>query len=374
MANFEPVEKHGYIDLLRGVAILGVIAVHCHQQVPGLHWVFRGLFNYGQLGVQLFFVASALTLCLSMDSRNEDSWWNFYVRRFFRIAPLYYFAILLYFFWRTWTEWKKNGILDMPPGYTARGILENLFFVHGFDPSNFNHIVPGGWSIATEIAFYSVFPALFRLQTRIGFQKFLGFACITTLLSFVAQWFLIRNLGMTNDAFGFPYCTITNQLPVFLIGILTFQKMKVTRPGWKSLIIATLLCGSGMFLLNTTEIKTGMNGFFYPILSSIGFGILALYLAGIPGPHGAGFRFLGAIGRVSFSLYILHFLFLELLVPVLRETLLLSLPIPELQLLSVYLVVTGVTFFAAKGTEAFLERPAIEAARNYLRRDTRLSS
>jgi hypothetical protein len=36
--------------------------------------------------------------------------------------------------------------------------------------------------------------------------------------------------------------------------------------------------------------------------------------------------------------------------------------------------VTGVTFFAAKGTEAFLERPAIEAARNYLRRDTRLSS
>ena len=371
MTSSGPVEKHGYIDLLRGIAILGVIAVHCHHQIPDLHWVIRDLFNYGQLGVQLFFVASALTLCLSMESRKEASWFNFYIRRFFRIAPLYYFAILLYFFWRTWTVWRNQGVLDMPPGYTAKGILENLFFVHGFDPANFNHIVPGGWSIATEISFYSVFPALFRLQSRIGFNKFLSLVCLTILLSFVGQLLLIRSLGMTNDVFGFPYCTILNQLPVFLIGILIFQRIKNTRVGWKSFLIASLLCGSGMFLLNTTEFKTGMNGFFYPILSSIGFGIFALGLAAARGPHGFVFRFFGAIGRISFSSYILHFLFLELLVPTLKDTAFGSIPDPEVQLLIVYLVVTGVTFVAAKGTEAFLERPAIEAGRSYLRRDAR---
>ena len=38
----------------------------------------------------MFFVASALTLCLSMRERREAGPWNFYVRRFFRIAPLFY--------------------------------------------------------------------------------------------------------------------------------------------------------------------------------------------------------------------------------------------------------------------------------------------
>ena len=87
--------KFEYIDLLRGLAILGVIAVHSQEQIPTLFQLTSSIFNYGQLGVQLFFVASALTLCLSMTERKEATPVNFYIRRFFRIAPLYYFGIVL---------------------------------------------------------------------------------------------------------------------------------------------------------------------------------------------------------------------------------------------------------------------------------------
>src|SRR5947209_6454020 len=93
--------KNLYIDILRGIAIFGVIAVHSHQYITGLSWVISWVFNYGQLGVQLFFVASAVTLCLSMNGRKENSSHNFYIRRFFRIAPLYYFGIPLYLCWGT---------------------------------------------------------------------------------------------------------------------------------------------------------------------------------------------------------------------------------------------------------------------------------
>ena len=100
--------KLQYIDILRGIAILGVIAVHSGQQIENLFPIVRSISNYGQLGVQLFFVASALTLCLSMSERNEKSPFNFYVRRFFRIAPIYYLAIIFYFFMENTTKLCKN--------------------------------------------------------------------------------------------------------------------------------------------------------------------------------------------------------------------------------------------------------------------------
>ncbi|WP_194967239.1 acyltransferase family protein [Escherichia coli] len=63
-------KKYDYIDVLRALAILGVIAVHASQNIPNLNSVLGGVFNYGQLGVQLFFIASAVTLCMSMESRG----------------------------------------------------------------------------------------------------------------------------------------------------------------------------------------------------------------------------------------------------------------------------------------------------------------
>jgi len=67
--NVTKEDKHprhfGYIDALRGIAILGVMAVHCSQCIPEHPGVFRGVINEGARGVQLFFVASALTLTMS---------------------------------------------------------------------------------------------------------------------------------------------------------------------------------------------------------------------------------------------------------------------------------------------------------------------
>jgi len=84
------VQKYSYIDLLRGIAILGVVAVHSSQHVKDLNIIVAWIFNYGQAGVQLFFVVSAITLCLSSTQRNEKKFIYFYIRIFFRIAPLFY--------------------------------------------------------------------------------------------------------------------------------------------------------------------------------------------------------------------------------------------------------------------------------------------
>lgn len=65
--------KYDYIDIVRGVAILAVVLVHVGSILPELSPLPTALYTYGNLGVQLFFVASALTLCMSMRSCSEDN-------------------------------------------------------------------------------------------------------------------------------------------------------------------------------------------------------------------------------------------------------------------------------------------------------------
>ena len=81
-----------YIDALRGFAILGVIVVHVAGAFPAPSHVLNVILANGGRGVQLFFVVSAFTLFHSLDSKTAGAagLFRFFVRRYFRVAPLYY--------------------------------------------------------------------------------------------------------------------------------------------------------------------------------------------------------------------------------------------------------------------------------------------
>src|SRR5690348_13706360 len=92
-----PVTKFDYIDAMRGIAILLVILVHSAFDLA-IKGPAGRIGAMGQFGVQMFFVASALTLCLSWEARRDEPhpMKSFLIRRFFRIAPMYYFGIAFY--------------------------------------------------------------------------------------------------------------------------------------------------------------------------------------------------------------------------------------------------------------------------------------
>jgi peptidoglycan/LPS O-acetylase OafA/YrhL len=85
-------------DFLRGLAILGVIVVHTSQSFPSLINAIDFLAGLGRFGVQLFYFISALTMCYMWKQREGENnpIKNFYIRRFFRIAPLFWIAIPVY--------------------------------------------------------------------------------------------------------------------------------------------------------------------------------------------------------------------------------------------------------------------------------------
>ena len=142
-----------------------VILVHTCLKVNDLSILTLVIAKYGQMGVQLFFIASAYTLCLSASRRKKERHpiIKFGIRRYFRIALAYYLGILLYFFISLIESQSTHGIFIIPEKYNAINIISNLTFVHGFFPPANNNIVPGGWSIGTEMAFYALFPALFYI-------------------------------------------------------------------------------------------------------------------------------------------------------------------------------------------------------------------
>ena len=90
------------LDSLRGIAALLVLVYH----VKYIHKL--PIDSYSEfivaklaLGVPMFFVLSSFSIFYSLEGKDFSikSMQYYFIRRFFRIAPLYYFLLLVYFFY-----------------------------------------------------------------------------------------------------------------------------------------------------------------------------------------------------------------------------------------------------------------------------------
>lgn len=146
-------QRHfGALDGLRCLSIVAVVWHHTRPEIPG--WV---LDNRGFLGVDMFFVLSGfliVTLLLrEHDRAGRISLRHFYLRRGFRIFPLYYgliFAITLALLVRGSASQMAEAWFDELPillTYTA-----NWFEV--------TTLLSISWSLAAEEQFYLIWPPL----------------------------------------------------------------------------------------------------------------------------------------------------------------------------------------------------------------------
>jgi peptidoglycan/LPS O-acetylase OafA/YrhL len=104
-------------------------------------------------------------------------------------------------------------------------MLANFLFVHGFYPPAHNYIVPGGWSIGTEMAFYLCFPILFLMFKKISERGMAQFLILSALM--ICAYYFIENwyttwAGTLVERNNFIYYNLLNQLPVFMLGILAY--------------------------------------------------------------------------------------------------------------------------------------------------------
>jgi peptidoglycan/LPS O-acetylase OafA/YrhL len=255
--------------------------------------------------VQLFYMVSAFTLCLSLDEKRRERYpiFNYFIRRFFRIAPLFYVVILVNLLARIFAPFYSS-LGDLRPGE----ILLGFFFLNGISPRAINNVVSGGWSIAVETSFYLVLPILHRyaLSVRRSLKLFTFTAPVLGTLSVLLA---IRQRDPVHVEY-FLFYWFPVEFPVFILGILSYCIWKKYIGGGigdteKQREISLLLIGSSFMLycgcLPFTDVQVYFSSFIFLPL------ILGLSIRPWPAFVNHFTRF---IGKISYSLYLLHFFIL----------------------------------------------------------------
>lgn len=210
--------KLDYIDALRGYAILGVVAVH---SLIGKVDVFgSSIIGLGAKGVQLFYMMSAFTLMLSFKNTLAKKFiiLNFFIRRFFRIAPMFYLAIILWLYLSVDIIYTYNDYRKI----TIGSITSHLFLLHGLNPNWQDSLVPGGWSVAVECIFYILCPFFFLKISSLkkAFFWFLGSLYIGSIITYLLSNLTIIPFSWKRD--GWLYGYFPNQANVFFAGFVLY--------------------------------------------------------------------------------------------------------------------------------------------------------
>lgn len=283
-------QRLAYIDSLRGLAILGVLIVHCGQEGSSedLPAYLKEVTEAGGMGVMLLFIISSFTLLSSLHAASDSNFIPFFLKRFFRIAPLYYLGILYFNFWG----------YENRTQYNISEILFNVTFTNSLSTRYFNSLVPGGWSISVEVLFYLLLPLLFiKIKT-------LRSALILLLLALIFRFIMINAFTGYDSLFLFFF--LPNHLPIFGLGIVLYFLVQQQNVPFKIIgTVSSALFFSGI-LLQLMKID------FIPVHFLYGIAFLNLtYYLGITNKkiwiNNLVFQ---NIGKISYSMYLWHFIVL----------------------------------------------------------------
>ena len=287
------------LDFVRGIAIFGVVAFHVFGLFHADNRAIRLIAGQGFFGVQLFFIISALTMCLMWDRRAGEHYpaAKFYIRRFFRIAPPFWLAIIFY---SLLNAAQPSGWA--PAGLSLRHFATTAAFVHTFWPDTINSVVPGGWSIGVEMLFYLFFPFIISWRCSAKFYLLMALAVYLFNIFAVrpAYQILLDSYPYPNLVHEFLYFQFFNQAPIFLAGIWLHKFFHNPERSYLWPAVIGFFWIALAFLL---KVVFGFNSspFFWLAIAGMLFAIyLVLHLQ-------ISWRPLNRLGAISYSIYLTHF-------------------------------------------------------------------
>ncbi len=290
------------LDIFRGLMAFAVAIYHFANWYP----VFSaGQFaayttkKIGAYGVEGFFIISGFCFfyLYGAGTLSPAGLRDFHLKRFFRIAPLYYLAV------------AANLVfgLQAGPQHTLRMVAENGSFTFGLIHPN-HSLVTGGWSIGLEYVFYLAFPLLAWAAAR--WKPFLAVATLA-LLALSAPWTFtwVPQASYAGDMKFHTYVHVANHAFLFLMGGLIAQarqawKVRLSTPVFLALCLALVLAFTLKHrnFYDDFEIMVGWPRYYFCLVCMAGVAAFAFY--DFPdSPVKTVGKFLG---EVSYSVYLLH--------------------------------------------------------------------
>ncbi len=320
--------KLDYIDALRGIAALSIFFYHMYGTVgPLTKWAYpiqiipERFIGLALAGIPLFFIISAFTLYLSLDKKagEKRKFLKFYLRRFFRIAPLFYVLLIFVVLDSFITQKGVPFWLDVLANFT---FTFNL--VAQYSASLFN----GGWTVGVEMLFYIVLPLIFIKVNNMR----------RSILLFIGiYWFCKESRQLLGSIIGenimistnYNYYNFFHWAYIFPVGIICYLVYKSHLPKIKneyrahvafimlllSLIILFVFIGNMPLSMTLSDLYEPLGGLTsWLTMSPIAFVLLILSLSLTPNWLIVN-RFTRFFGAISYSLYLIHPFIIEPLKP-----------------------------------------------------------
>ena len=291
--------KDNNFDFIRLVLAFLVLLHHC-KVLPEYNSNFP-IFNLAGIAVDAFFVISGLLIVWSFDNKTKLK--DFFIKRIFRIYPIYLILILIQsvvLFFLSNNPHNFSLIMKF-----IKYLSANMFFLNFIQPSipgvleNLRYKAINGslWSLKIEALFYLSLPFIYMIYKKFGYKILL----IGYLFS-AGFFILVSHFNISFLLKSFP-----SDLRFFIVGIsLYFYGYKMKRLCNKA-VFGILLPISIMFILSQNFIDKNIfqiyDIFFYPVLIGLCVYFTAFNLYNIKLKH-----------DISYGMYIFHFPIIQMLV------------------------------------------------------------
>lgn len=289
------------LDSLRGIAALIVVVFHytMHQTGPG-HPL-----QLGSTGVDLFFIISGFVIFMSLS--NVKTAKEFIINRVSRLYPTYWTCVTCTFLLnRACTtgseQYPRATVLEYAANMT---MFQHFFRVRDLDDPY--------WTMIVEMLFYIGMVILFK-KNLLRYIVPIGFMLlpVTLMLHALKEYYVVDKL--------LDGLIIIRYIPLFFAGILFYKIKGNEKPVWRLYGIVLCCLIAQVLLFKHINREWIMNQMQYALTLVLYFTLFVLFVQN-------RLKFIVTkptlfIGKVSFSLYLIHqFVSLEIVIPFLTKQL-----------------------------------------------------
>ena len=276
--------------------------------------LFLNFISIGWLGVNLFLVLSGFCLFLPLVRRQEPRQIKldlpeFARRRTHRILPPYYIALTILVILETVPLFRlAQPVLGVTKG--AKDVILHFLMMQNLQAYTIGSINGVFWSLALEFQLYIVFPLLVLTGRKVGI---VSMAALTLALSLLSQYLAYHSVGMETPTYTVLFNSLPSRCFEFAMGMTA--AVLVTRPYPKQARIAL----AAAFLLLPFGLWSALHVSTVPMLMTQTWGIIfaCCLIVGSRIPHQwfhrRGLADLTFLGTVSYSVYLVHVPFFELI-------------------------------------------------------------
>jgi peptidoglycan/LPS O-acetylase OafA/YrhL len=282
--NIKAPAKFEFLDGLRGCCAIFVALSHAllftghtDDYLKSTLKPLTIFMSYGHFSVAVFIVLSGFCLTIPVAKSDQielkGGFARYVSRRFTRIIPPYYFALLLsliFIFFLPILQIKSNTVWDGKIPVTTNSIIAHILLIHNFSNDWINNINGPLWSVATEWQIYFVFPLLILIWRKYNLTiSFLSAIVLGFLISRTNQsihsWFLgLFAMGMfasvicfsRNDLFSSIRSRINWPILSWIAAILLVAFLALLRFKHVSLLVSESVVG---FLICVNLISFTLN-------------------------------------------------------------------------------------------------------------------